>query len=77
MPQVRGWVRRRTAGPAEAPAADQVTEAPLLLPRRTTDRSRLSSVKEVRRDPVATDPVVLGKVLDGLKRLETDPPPGS
>jgi hypothetical protein len=48
----------------------------LPLPRRNPDRSGPASVKKVERDPVATDPVVLGKVLDGLKRLEPDPAPG-
>ena len=90
MPQVGSWVRQRMHGggstpataagngvpPAAEPAPDDAAaESELPLPRRSPGQS-VSRTPAVRTpDPVATDPEVLRKVLDGLNRLEPDPPP--
>lgn len=89
MPRVGEWIRQRTHGggstpataagdgapPAAEPAPDErPTGSPLPLPRRSPGQSAGRTPAVRRPDPVATDPQVLRKVLDGLNRLESGPP---
>ena len=61
-----------TVPPAAEPSAEDTAAEPPPLPRRSPDRVNVRTVS--RRDPAATDPKVLRKVLDGLNRLEPEPP---